>query len=460
MDAPSQLTLLEPPVAGFAHEPQERSIVNGWEPGRNARERARLEALYRPLMREDLSLGRLVSYVGNKSLPLLRLFRYKEAYSLAFVHRMLDRFGTGPADLVLDPFAGMGTTLFASAARGIPSVGVERLPVAAFVSRTLPLFLDLTPEALEKAFAALARAADRCEPAEIAADVPLVRAAFDEPVLTRLRQWKTAIGRLDPPLRDVFTLLLLSVLEATSYVSNDGQFPRLKRSKRLLPPDEALRLKVSQAREDVAAAKRLWGGLLAAGRTPYRVFDGDARDLSALPLARRPTVLITSPPYANRYDYTRSYCLELCFHFVRDFQELKRVRLGVLRSHIESRAEAGDAPPHPAVAEVVEVLRSQPLNNPRIPAMLTAYFVDMERAIRSWAGALAPGARVALVVDNVRFHGQVVPVDLVLCDLARRHGFLTEEVVVARYKGNSSQQMGRYGRVPVRESVVVWRNGG
>ncbi len=34
---------------------------------------------------------------------------------------------------------------------------------------------------------------------------------------------------------------------------------------------------------------------------------------------------------------------------------------------------------------------------------------------------------------------------------------LVEKVIVARYKGNSSQQMGCYGRVPVRESVVVWR---
>ena len=55
------------------------------------------------------------------------------------------------------------------------------------------------------------------------------------------------------------------------------------------------------------------------------------------------------------------------------------------------------------------------------------------------------------------FQGQVVPVDLVLCDIAERYGFCVDEVVIARYKGNSSQQMGRYGRIPVRESIVVWR---
>jgi len=36
-------------------------------------------------------------------------------------------------------------------------------------------------------------------------------------------------------------------------------------------------------------------------------------------------------------------------------------------------------------------------------------------------------------------------------------GFEVEGIAIARYKGNSSQQMGQYGRVPVRESVLLWR---
>jgi hypothetical protein len=62
-----------------------------------------------------------------------------------------------------------------------------------------------------------------------------------------------------------------------------------------------------------------------------------------------------------------------------------------------------------------------------------------------------------MVVDNVRFDGEMIPVDLILCDMAERVGFKTEAIWIARYKGNSSQQMGRYGRVPVRESVLIWR---
>ena len=70
---------------------------------------------------------------------------------------------------------------------------------------------------------------------------------------------------------------------------------------------------------------------------------------------------------------------------------------------------------------------------------------------------LASDAKVAMVVDNVRFEGEMIPVDLILSEIAEQHGFTIEQIFVARYKGNSSQQMGKYGRVPVRESVVIWR---
>ena len=68
----------------------------------------------------------------------------------------------------------------------------------------------------------------------------------------------------------------------------------------------------------------------------------DVRDLRNFQFEQAPTMLITSLPYSNHYDYTRSYCLELCFHFVRNFEELKSIRFGILRSHTESRQEEGN----------------------------------------------------------------------------------------------------------------------
>ena len=420
-------------------------------------ERVCTEDKYRSLMSENRKLGRLVSYVGNKSLPILRLYRFKEAFSLGLVNHFLDEFKATSNDFVFDPFAGMGTALFGGMLRGLPSLGVDRLPVAAFVARTLPRFLLLEPGSMASTFGRLETVVDRVEPASVADDVSIIRIAFERPYLTRLLKWKAAIDTLPTPYNELFTVLLLSVLESTSYASNDGQFLRLKPHKKLMAPDEALLRKVLLAEADLIAIQHMWFDRRRyTGNLPV-IREGDARDLGDIEFPKEPTIIITSPPYPNRYDYSRSYCLELCFRFVKSFEELKAVRFGILRSHIESRAEEGDRPCHPAIAEVVRNLRGRELNNPRIPIMLTAYFVDMEKCIREWSRVLASGARVAMVVDNVRFEGQVVPVDLVLCDIAERYGFCVDEVVIARYKGNSSQQMGRYGRIPVRESIVLWR---
>lgn len=416
----------------------------------------RLEQKYAQRMHEEPRMGRLVSYVGNKEAPLLRLFRYKEAFSLRFVDEWLNRFGAGREDVVFDPFCGMGTTLLAAYRRGIRAFGIDRLPLAVFIARTLPLFFHLRPGELSETFERLRFLVPSAEPAPVAMDVAIMGVAFPGDTLLTLRRWKTALDCLEPPLRDIFMLLLLSILEPCSFTSKDGQFLRLKPRKRPADPQEALAEKVRQAEQDIQWIRELrW----ASPMSPPQVMLGDTRQLDAVPYEFPPTILITSPPYANRYDYTRTYSLELCFYFVQDFAQLRQLRHSMLRSHIEARLLPSEDAPHPAVRKMVDFLRAcgKGLNNPKIPDMLTAYFVDMRKAIQEWSRVLAPSARVAMVVDNVRFEGQILPVDLILSEMAEEEGFVVEEIVVARYKGNSSQQMSRYGRVPVRESILVWR---
>lgn len=417
----------------------------------------RLEQKYARKLRENLRLGRTVSYGGNKDIPLLRLYRYKEAFAFSFVDEWIDHFGLTADDYILDPFCGMGTTLLAASCRSIPSIGIDRLPVAVFIAQTLPLFFRVQPGVLLQTFERLKQVVPHTEPAPLATDVAIMGVAFPEETLSTLRRWKAAIDNLENPLRDIFLLLFFAILEPCSYTSKDGQFLRLKRNKRPARPEEALAGKVLAAEQDLQRLREI--GWDRAFR-PFTAILGDARRLAGIPFQRPPTAIITSPPYANRYDYTRTYSLELCFHFVRDFSELRALRHSLLRSHIESQLAADEEAPHPAVRQMVDYLRDHRgnLNNPRIPDMLTGYFVDMQKTIREWRRVLAPEAQVAMVVDNVRFEGQLLPVDLILSEMAEEEGFIVEEILVARYKGNSSQQMSRYGRVPVRESVVIWRN--
>ena len=407
-------------------------------------------------MQERMDLKNKISYVGNKSLPLLRLFRYKEAFSLAFVQQMIDELKLSDLDLILDPFCGMGTTLFGSGLYGIASIGIDRSPLAVFVSNTLPLLLTTEPGCLRDTYQRLLSGVERQPLAPIAEDVPIIKISFPDHILKSLRQWKSAIDNLDTPMREVMTLLFLSILEECSYTSKDGQFLRLNHRKNVKEPTNALQNKIYEFERDLYLVEQL--GWRRKWRAPI-VMQCDARQMSQYLLHISPTAIITSPPYANRYDYTRSYTLELCFGFVRNYEELKALRSDMLRSHIESHVNPDEYPEHHVIQEIIKSLelRRSKLNNPRIPLMLKGYFIDMELVIRDFARVLKPTSWVVMVVGDVRYDGETIPVDTILCDIADSVGFDVKAIWIARYKGNSSQQMKKYGRLPVRESVLIWQ---
>ena len=89
--------------------------------------------------------------------------------------------------------------------------------------------------------------------------------------------------------------------------------------------------------------------------------------------------------------------------------------------------------------------------------MVEGYFSDLAFVIFELYRVCRPGAHVAIVNDNVRYGGEVIPVDLLMTDLAVGFGFSPERIyVLPQRKGNSSQQMGKYGREANRKSITVW----
>ncbi|MCS7159562.1 MAG: hypothetical protein RMJ19_03750, partial [Gemmatales bacterium] len=69
-----------------------------------------------------------------------------------------------------------------------------------------------------------------------------------------------------------------------------------------------------------------------------------------------------------------------------------------------------------------------------------------------------PGGYIVIVNDNVRYAGEEIPVDLICCDFAERLGLHVQAIwTLPRGKGNSSQQMGRFGRAELRKCIYIWR---
>lgn len=447
------LDALSPPVLGAKR--QKVTVIPIDYASAEQQSRAHLEEKYRDCLQVRLDARRLVTYVLNKNLPVYNWFKFKEGFSRQLVVDLLAQFDITKRDLVFDPFAGCGTTLLTCKELGLNAAGIDVLPTSSFVAGVkLRDWPDL--DELLRSVQQLMDAPFH-EPKTAWPDVRIINLAFTREVQKQILFFKEKIHTFAPPVRDFLMLGLLSILETVSHTSKDGQFLRLV-EKTIPPVRDALRSILNTMISDLSQQQQT---LFKAGKARVSVASGDACDDAwAKKYRGRVAAIITSPPYLNRYDYSRTYALELCLLTVRSHREMVNVRHSLLRSHVESREHAGKKVHLPALDEVLCQLAAKDLNNNRLPVMVQGYFEDMNLVIRNMAAALKPGARVALVVANAQFAGENVPVDLMLSELAEQHGLVTEEIWVTRLKGNSSQQMAIYGRRPVRESIVFWRKDG
>jgi len=90
---------------------------------------------------------KVVSFQANKEEPIYRWFKYKEGFSSALVKYFLSEYST-KSGKILDPFAGVGTALFAGQELGWESSGIEILPVGAFVMESRDAFDNIDSEKL------------------------------------------------------------------------------------------------------------------------------------------------------------------------------------------------------------------------------------------------------------------------------------------------------------------------
>ena len=425
---------------------------------------------------------RLVSYQGNKNVPGLRWLKYKEGFSAGLVKELLEQT---PAKSVLDPFSGAGTSVLTEGSMGIPGTGIEIMPIGNLAARAISAVSNgLEPNRFVKASNAIIDAVsqDHYNDRYLFPHVPITKHAFPETTERDLAKAREFIaGVAEPSLSTVLTLACVSVLEEISYTRKDGQFLRWdpqsgrKVSRRLhkefVPTlGESLRRRLVEIAADIPALKRKYGGAVT------EFIDGSSlTELRHLPAATFDAV-ITSPPYANRYDYTRTYALELAY-LGFDANQFKELRQALLSATVENRPkreilarEYGDskrfssatamANDQEALQEALGILKAnvEHLSNRNIISLVENYFTEMALIISELGRLITPGGSLFMVNDNVRYHGEEIPVDLILSDFAEQSGFHCETIwTLKQGKGNSSQQMGRYGRQEIRKCVYHWR---
>ncbi len=424
-----------------------------------------------------------VSYQGNRQAPGLRWMKYKEAFSRGLVEDVIDEFRP---TAVLDPFAGIGTTPLIASGRGLCATGIEMMPVGVMVGSAISQAANgLCKTSLEEAGMEMLKAVGRnmeAPPGYSFPHVGITEAAFPQETESAIAKARAYLDSMDDsPLKSLLNVACMTILESVSYTRKDGQYLRWDyRSGRSLRAkvdkgpiqsfDQALGSRLFEMIQDIVPLKQEYGG-----GSPEFLTGSSLELLRGLPEGAFDMVM-TSPPYANRYDYTRTYALELAW-LGFDHGGFTNLRQRMLSATVENKSKWGwlqetyGKNPSPlddalymyqdqgAIHEVLDILRGHvaELGNRHVIRLIEGYFLEMAVIILELGRIVRPGGTVVMVNDNVQYHGEEVPVDLILSDFAEHSGFRCEKVwVLPRGKGNSSQQMRRFGRREIRKCVYKW----
>ncbi len=448
-----------------------------------------LEHHYQPLIVKERALTRqIVSFQANKEKPFYRWYKYKEAFSAELVAYLLRTYRVAKGAL-LDPFAGVGTTLFTASQLGYATHGIELLPIGQYVMSARQFLSSHSPCHAELAL--LKRWRDEKPWQQMQERKPLcefriTKGAYPPETRTQIEQYLAAVEQTSDAERCLLVFALLCILESVSYTRKDGQYLRWDtRSGRNVGKKPFDKGRVWSFEEALVAKLREMITDIENNDDTYTLFrpsdqHGEVRILNGSCLTTLPklpsatyTAILTSPPYCNRYDYTRTYALELALLGVSE-EELVRLRQTMLSCTVENR-EKDLLAMQPAWKDAInitdqqmllqEILRyleyqrqQKQLNNSGIFRMVKGYFYEMACVIAECSRVLRPDGLMLMVNDNVRYAGASISVDLILSNIAEGLGFMVEHILVLpQEKGNSSQQMGDYGRTSLRKCVYVWR---
>ncbi len=438
--------------------------------------------------------NRELNKVALEDLAAHNWYRFVLSYPPHLVRHYLDRFGVGDGARVLDPFCGTGTTLVECKKLGVESVGIEAHPMTHFASSVK---VDWTPDpdglmehAREVAKAAGERLATEGLRDDYAPDTllgaPDGMPPHDEGEHTlrilSAETHKLLLTNSISPLPLHKTLVLLDRLtgESEKVASGYGQHERLALAKALVSSISNLRfgpeVGVGPAKADAPVITPWLAGTegiaddlrklqeLSTADTPAHVHHADARSILGVLEPDSIDAVITSPPYPNEKDYTRTTRLEtVLLGFARDRADLRALKQGLMRSNTRNVYKADDddrwVAEHPEIQRIANAIEARrielgkPSGFEKLYGRVTRlYFGGMARHLAELRSALRPGAQLAYVVgDQASYLKVMIRTGQLIAEVAAALGYQVESIDLFRTR------LATATKEQLREEVVVLR---
>jgi len=395
--------------------------------------------------------------------PAHRWFRLTPSFGPDLVQEMLLALSAESNDIVLDPFAGAGTTVIECKLKGMRSYGFEINPVLHWVGNLClnwNVSPELTTETLERISEEFHRldatiVIDRIE--ELGVSVPPIHNPFRwwrPDVLKQLLVLKHCISSITiNEVREFFRLALAAVLvpDLTNVTLGKLQLHFIDRSNDKIDVWGTFYRHAKLMIEDSNT-------LQALDAKPSQILLQDSTSLNGLNLGGPVDCVITSPPYPNRYSYVWNTRPHLYFFdFLQTPKQASDLDMGTIGGTwgtATSSLQKGVVQPinkavDDAISSVVESIRR---NDNLMANYVMKYFNSLARQILAMDTLLAQDARVAYVVGCSEIKGVYVETDVLL-------GRLFETLQVGYNVRNIERFRKRNSGVNLHESIVyAWKS--
>lgn len=408
-------------------------------------------------------------------------YRFVLSFPPHLVRSYLERFAVGSDQWVLDPFCGTGTTLVECKKLGVSSVGLEANPMASFASLVKADWRP-DPDLLVEHASSLAD----CALSELSSQgIPdgadgHLRIAEPRPQTLRALPRDQAnlllTNSISPlPLHKTLVLLDWMRREQDHRVS---PHERLALAKALVqsvgnlhfgpevgvgPPKQDAPViatwleNVYRIADDLRmlAPRSTCSAVVyhADSRSPERVLDRASVD-----------AVITSPPYPNEKDYTRTTRLEsVLLGFIKNREELRALKGGLVRSNTRGvyKQDTDDQwiSDHPEVKRIADAIEARRLELGKTSGferlyhrVTRLYFGGMARHLEGLRPLLRPGAQLAYVVgDQASYLRIMIRTGQLLASIAESLGYEVTGIDLFRTR------LATATREQLREEVVVLR---
>lgn len=415
-------------------------------------------------------------------------YRFVLAFPAHLVQQYLEKLDGDPEqDVVLDPFCGTGTVLVEAKQLGYAAAGVEGNPMAYMASQVKTDWRASTDDLRKYLTRVLRKARRTLEALGVPehADLPLFSGSGIPDDLTDHRdgltpeQWKLIPQGFISPVPLAKTLALREAIEAlpagrerdalrlalavtlVEKAGNVGFGPEVYRTKAKIdaPVFEYFEGKARAMIEDLSQAQKTADAFKEA-----HVYLGDSRQIASVAPDLRADIVITSPPYPNEKDYTRTTRLEsVILGLIESKKDLRSTKERMLRSNTRNvfKGDHDDevARRFPSIVAVSEEIERKRIELGKTSGwerlyhkVVTLYFGGMHRHLRSLRQVLRPGARLAYVVgDQMSFFMTHIKTGELLAEVAADVGYEVVDLDLWRTRFSTAS------KIDLREDVLVLR---